>query len=367
MNQKENLKLINYFLKTQEPGYMPNFLFSKKRNTNKKRVHNNSKTLNNNTIQKSRNDAIDTINSFSNTQSDKSKYLTPFQKLLKYKEDIKTFNTNKIKHLLSDNPIELMPTIKSDRKSKSKSIIHIKNQINTSPKEYINKIKLYKIKSNGYNTIKNDLYNFDINLNKIKINNINSEVYYTTENKPKINTLKKSSIENNKLNEKNNKNDNSKNDLNLHINKELLLQLKKDFNINLNLYKVKKKIKNNFFNDNYEQLIHNIETDSVNSPKIYIKKENKKKKVNNYSDDIKYLLRFSRFKRNNKNKNYIFLNDNIHSSQNINLSNNKIRDIKKVSNISSLFFSPEYINNSKTHSRNNTNYKLNKENNTNYY
>ena len=143
MKQKDNLKLINYFLKTQEQGYMPNFLFSKSKKKIKAKIYNISdnddQSLNHNIIFRSRNDVLDPINTLSNIQYDKSKYLTPFQKLLKLKKDIKLFNDKKKNQNLKDSPIEIMPTIKSDRKDKRKIVIHSKNQINNSPKEYLNK------------------------------------------------------------------------------------------------------------------------------------------------------------------------------------------------------------------------------------
>ena len=368
MKQKDNYRLINYFLKTQEPVYMPNFLFTKSKKNIKINANNNinNKSLNNNnnTIYKSRNDAFDTINSFSNTQYDKSKYLTPFQKLLKYKEDIKNFNSNKVKQSLYENKIEIIPTIKTERKNKKRILIHSKNQMNNSPKEYLNKIKLYKINSYGYNSIKNDLYNFDINLNTKKINN-NNEAFYTLGIKEKKIPIKKLNIDENILKEKINKNDNSKNDLNIYINNELLLQLNKDFNNKKKLLKIKKAIKKHFFKDNYEQLLHNIETDSINSPKSYTKRESrdiKSKKIKSYSNNVKYLLCFSRSRKNNKNKENNSLNNN--TTLNTKNSNNNIREIKNKSNISSLFFFPEHTNNSKT--QQSRNHRLTNENNTNY-
>ena len=358
MKQKDNLKLINYFLKTQEQGYMPNFLFSKSKKKIKTKIYNISdnddQSLNHNIIVKSRNDVLDPINTVSNIQYDKSKYLTPFQKLLKLKKDIKLFNDKKKNLNLKDSPIEIMPTIKSDRKDKTKIVIHSKNQINNSPKEYLNKIKLYKTKSYGYNTVKNEIFSYDINVKK------NNEIYYTLGNKDKKNPLRKMSIDKNKLKETINKND-----LNLYMNDELFLQLSRELNDRLKLKKLK--LKKKFFKNNYEQLIHNIETDKINSPKTYIKKENrnknKNKKINIYSNDIRYLLCFSPSRKRVKNKdNNNKLNFN--TSLNMNISNNIIGDIRKNNNISSLFFSPEFINNGRY--QQSRNYRLKSENNTNY-
>ena len=371
-NKKQNLKFINYFLQMTEPYNMPNFSFLKKKKVNieykisKTNLNNyediiskNSITINSNSFHNSRNNFPEIMNSFSNTQYS---FLTPFQKINQYKEDYKILNDIKNKTISNHKKLELMPLIKTDRNncsnnSENKNNNFISNITHTSPKEYINKIKLYKTINNGYNTIKNNLYSFNTHKNAIKLKD-NSIGNFTLENNEKSHK-KKNKLNTIKTNEKNNKNKK-----NLDLTKKLWESINND--IKEKLKKKNKKLNKKFFKNNYQELIHAIKTDNINPPKNRIKKENIKDKKYIYNDNIKYLLQFINFKKKDKNKVHASLNLNYNSPLR-NYSPSFIKNLKKVSNISPLFFSFEKQIKKRNQSTNNMNDCLNKESKTPYY
>ena len=105
---------------------------------------------------------------------------------------------------------------------------------------------------------------------------------------------------------------------------------------------------------------------NINPPKNKIKKENIKDKKYIYNYNIKYLLQFINFKKKDKNKVHASLNLNYNSPLR-NYSPSFIKNLKKVSNISPLFFSFEKQIKKRNQSTNNMNDCLNKESKTPYY
>ena len=262
--KKENLKLINCFLRLKESDYLPNFINSR----NKKKILSFPKEKTNITLSnesKSRNKRIDLIDSFCNTQY-KANHLTPFQKIIYYEEDRKAYNNYKKNQCLNqnNNKITLKPVIETNRKNKN-----LKNLLNTikfasiSSKEYFNKIKLYKLKNNWYKNIKNDICNFDSNLNKLKLNSIENE----------NSSIKK--IEKNKdikIIKKHKKIKKALNNFDLNIDNKLFLSINQELNKTFNINKLKKINRNRFKKDKYEELIFNIKKD-ISISKRNIKKQ----------------------------------------------------------------------------------------------
>ena len=319
--KKENLKLINCFLRLKESDYLPNFINSR----NKKKILSFPKEKTNITLSnesKSRNKRIDLIDSFCNTQY-KANHLTPFQKIIYYEEDRKAYNNYKKNQCLNqnNNKITLKPVIETNRKNKD-----LKNLLNTikfasiSSKEYFNKIKLYKLKNNWYKNIKNDICNFDSNLNKLKLNSIENE----------NSSIKK--IEKNKdikIIKKHKKIKKALNNFDLNIDNKLFLSINQELNNTFNINKLKKINRNRFKKDKYEELIFNIKKD------ISISKRNiKKQKINKFQIDNIFETNKTKNIINNKNNSLnLFFNSCLNTNNNF----NSINHIKKNSNIINLF------------------------------
>ena len=295
------------------------------------------------------------ISSFCNTQHQKLNNLTPFQKITQYNDNFKKFNIRKIKPYINKEKIELIPKLNTDRNFYSKT--RNKNSYDhqhSSPKEYINKIKLYKIKNNRYNNIRTDLYFFYLHRNKINFNNIDID-HLTIENKDKSSNNKNGS------NSPKIKKD-EKNSTNLDKIKMLWESINND--IKYKLYSLKKYKNKKFRKNNYEELIHKIKTNIINSPIINNKRENKSKRIM-YSDSINNLYLYnSKYKE--KNNKYNSVNLNNHLPLKTNYSQNSINNLKTYNNISSLFFPKENFKNKRNKSRNYINCYNSKESKTFY-
>ena len=343
-------KLVNYFLKTNQSDYLPNFFRLK----NKSNKNNNSNKL-------YQNKRANKIDSFSNTQYNKvTNNLTPFQKFLQNKEDEKEITNNKIKHQnLKLNQLELFPIVKSNIKKYKKNNLLVNNISNISPKDYINKIKIYKLNNTKYPNIKKGLLDFEININKEKRNNTDGSHSFQKTKYSKYNNNNKDYFEN-KKSKRNNKRNNSQNNNNidLYIHKRLLYSISEVLNKNFELFKLKRMNKKRFLNDNYEEFINNIKKD-INSSK-----KSNQKEINN-NDIIKD---FSGLSNYNANQYYNFLNLKLYSPSIINNNlDNSIKKLKKNSKLISLVFSKEKLANIKNKSRNNIIRNYDREYKTHYF
>jgi hypothetical protein len=193
MKDKLDFKILNYFLQDQEPYYLPNFLYSKNKlkktiirkkkirakqnsiHSNKNKDNLNINIINNNAL----------ISSYCNTQNQKTNNLTPFQKITQSNDNFSKFNFRRIKPYINKEKNKLISRPNTDRNFYSKRYDN-----HSSPKDYINKIRLYKINNNRYNNIRTDLYYFYLHRNQIKFNNIDID-HLTIENKEKNLTNKK--------------------------------------------------------------------------------------------------------------------------------------------------------------------------------
>ena len=97
--------------------------------------------------------------------------LTPFQKIIKQKNEIKTLNDLKIlKNTHFFNGDYALTTTKLSKKLKvnknKENTYQSNNNMRFSPKEYFNKISNYKSNIYNYNSIKPDLYNYILNFNR---------------------------------------------------------------------------------------------------------------------------------------------------------------------------------------------------------
>jgi len=348
MKEKLDFKILNYFLQDQEPYYLPNFIYStnylkktkitKNKTKQKKNFIHSNKNKDRLNINSCNNHEL--ISSCCNTQYQKSNNLTPFQKITKYNNNFKKFSIRRIKPYIYKEKNEVIPKLNTDRNFYSKTRNKDSYDNHSSPKEYINKIKLYKIKNNRYNNIRTDLYYFYLHRNQIKFNNIDID-QLTIENKEKnFNNKKGSSITKNKIDEKSNTN----------LDKTRMILESINNNIKNKLYSLKKYKNKKFRKSNYEELIHNIKTNVINSPIINTKNENKNKRIM-YNDSIQDLYLYnSKFKE--KIKKYNSENLNSHLPFKTNYSQNSINNLKKSNNISSVFFPNENDKNIRNKSRN---------------
>lgn len=362
MKEKLDFKILNYFLQDQEPYYLPNFLYSanklkktkitkKKAKANKNSIHLNKDKDN---LNINRCNKHELISSCCNTHYQKSNNLTPFQKITQYNDNFKKFNIRGIKSYINKDKIGLIPKLNTDRNFYSKTRNKNSYENHSSPKEYINKIKLYKINNNRYNNIRTDLYYFYLHKNQIKFNNIDID-HLTIENKEKNSNKKLGNSRTKiKIDEKSN--------TNLDKNKMILESINND--IKYKLYSLKKYKNKKFRKNNYDELIHNIKTNIINSPIINTKVENKSKR-NIYSDSIHDLYLYNS-KYKDKLKKYNSVNLNGHLSLKANYSQNSINNLKKCNNISSLFFPNENHKNGRNKSRNYINCYNSKESKTFY-
>ena len=343
MKDKLDFKILNYFLQDQEPYYLPNFLYSKNKLKKTKITKNKAKAKQNFIHSNENKDNLNInisnnnklISSYCNTRNHKSNNLTPFQQITQNNDNSSKYSFRKIKPYINKEKIELVPKLNTDRNFYSKAYDN-----HSSPKEYINKIRLYKIKNNRYNNIRTDLYYFYLHRNQIKFNNIDID-HLTIENKVKNFTNKKGkSSARIKIDEKNNTN----------LDKNKMIWEPINNNINYKLYPLKKYKSKKFRKNNYEELIYNIKTNIINSPIINTKIENKNKRIM-YSDSIHNLnLYDSKYKEKNKKYNSVNFNGDIPLKENY--SQNSINNLKKCNNISSLFFSNVNYKNESTKSRN---------------
>ena len=254
MKQKDISNTINNFLKLNESDIFPYFLPFKSRNNDKLNIQRSNVII--------QNSRLNTIDSCSNTQFFKANYLTPFQKILQNKKEKKLFHNKKMQYL-NHNNIELAPIINSKKKKNNfKNLFNNFNTCHISPKEYINKIKIYKLKNNKYNRIKEKIYNLEINSNKNKLKNKGNDSFSNEKNKIN-NNIKKGNLKNKRINRKL-----SKNNSNLNIDNEFFLSITKK----LKLYKLEKKDSKKIINkkiinndDNFDDLFYNIKKDIISS------------------------------------------------------------------------------------------------------
>ena len=127
-----------------------------------------------------RNNNVDCMDAGTNTNSPKKYKLTPFQKIIRYKETLFNYNRFKIKKM-DKNKINLI----LGNYNLLKKNTH-KNK-NSSPKDYISKVTSYKIHNNKCNGTKNNLCYVLSKNNDLNIMNISPK----QNRRRKISDLKK--------------------------------------------------------------------------------------------------------------------------------------------------------------------------------
>ena len=357
MKDKLDFKILNYFLQDQEPYNLPNFLYAKNKLQKTKITKNKTEAKQNSIHSKKNKDNLninidnknELISSYCNTRYLKSNNLTPFQKIIQSNDNFNNFNFRRIKPYIHKEKNKLIQKMNTDRNFYSKS-----KDNHSSPKEYINKIRIYKIKNNRYNNIRTDLYYFYLHRNQFKFNNIDID-HLAIENKEKNITNKKGSNSAKiKIDEKNN--------TNLDENKIIWESINND--IKNKLYSLKNYKNKKLRKNNYEELIHNIKTDIINSPIINTKIGSKSNRIM-YSDSIHNLYLYnSKFKENIKKYNSVNLNSRLPLKANF--SQNNINNLKKFNKNPSFFFSNGNYETERIKSRNYINCYNSKESKTFY-